>query len=295
MDEPERLAYVLNLEGAYGAAGSARPGVTVYFHVVRRLANGEYGGGTPYLAERILNASVADACVRPADIAIVRRLKLAQPQGHFYNWNILSGAEGASLLEEMVRTGRCHWRGTTKKHPVLAIGPPRLAKLEWHSDKQGMQSPGFDVTPKPTAILPLVPPWYVDQATATCGPLDTGLPPAVAHAWYNAPTLKPDQAELLGEELVRRYPELQIPAPRRIEVETVTDLKPTPCLRLYSHPIVQQNYGYYYSSRTREPDKLELNLARLEFDYGGQRVAYGAPGNLIEQLRTRNSAASNAS
>ncbi len=284
-DESERLVYVLNLEGpTYGMLVSTRPNLSVNLQVVRRLANGGYGSGRNCYFEGILNNARTDSYVRKVDISIVRRIKLIQPQGHYYGTNLLVGAEGAALLEEILRTGRCHWRGAGKKHPALILGKPRLAKLEWQADNQGMQSPGFDVTPRPTAILPLVPPWYLDEGTGSCGPLDTGLPPAVAHAWFNAPTLKPDQAELLGEELVRRYPDLHVPAPRRIEIETVTNLKPTVCLKLYSHAVTQQSYGYFYSRRTREPETMDLNLARVEFDYEGHRVSHGIPGSLLEQL-----------
>ncbi len=279
-DEPERLVYVLTQE----PSGTNASILSVHLQLVRRLPNGGYGSGQPYAVESIINNSFPSACVRPVDISILRRVKLAQPHGHFYGPNFLTGAEGATLLEEILGTGRCHWRGTGKKHPPMTLGLSRLAKLEWQSDNRGMQSPGFDVTPRPTCILPLAPPWYFDEATNTCGPLDTGLPPAVAHAWISAPTLKPDQAEMLGEELVKRYPELDVPAPRCIEVETVTNLKPTPCLRLYAHSVVQQRYGYGYGGRTREPDTLDLNLASLEFDYGGQRVRLGAPGTMLEQL-----------
>jgi SNF2 family DNA or RNA helicase len=283
LGEAERLVYVLNVETiASGAVASERL-VSVGLEIVRRLANGNYGGGRPYTLEFLSNNVQREPCVRPVDISLVRRILVNQPSGFFYGHNILAGPEGVALLEEILRTGRCHWRGTGKKHPILSLGKPRLAKLEWHADSSGMQSPGFNITPHATSVLPLAPPWYLDESSATSGPLDTGLPPAVAHAWFNAPTLKPDEAEVVGEELARRYPELHVPAPRRIEVETVTNLKPTPCLRLYSQPVVQNRYGYGWGG-TREPDTLDVNLARLEFDYEGQRVIFGSPVMLVEQL-----------
>ena len=283
-EEPQRLAYILNLEKPiYGMLIQERPRLTVSMQVVSKLAKGGYGQGRNFYYQNIFHDPESSAFVRAADVAIVRRLKLIQPGGYNPGGDFLTGTEGAALLEEMLRTGRCHWRGTGKKHPVLALGLPRLAKLEWQADQQGMQSPGLDVTPRATFVLPLVPPWYLDEAAGSCGALDTGLPPAVAHAWFNAPTLKPDQAEVLGEELVRRYPDLQVPAPRRIEIETVTDLKPVPCLRLFSHSVSQQSYGFHYG-RSRGAETLELNLAHLEFDYEGQRVLPLSPGNLIEQF-----------
>ena len=231
--------------------------------------------------EQVLNARPRPPYARASDVVLVKRLKLLQPPGYYYGVDTLTGAEGAVLLEDMLRTGQCHWRGTGKKHPPLTLGLPRLAKLEWRADEHGMQSPGLDVTPGATTILPLAPPWYLDEGTGSCGPLDTGLPPAVAEAWFNAPILTPNESELLSEELVRRYPEMQVPAPRRIEVETVTNVKPVPCLRLFSQKVSQQNYGYYYG-RSRGAETIDLNLARLEFDYEGQRVQAGAAAAVLE-------------
>ena len=283
-DEPERLVYVLKLETTgYGVYTSARPQLTVNLQVVRKLQKGGYGQGRNFYAENILNNPRAVPYVRPVDVSILRRLKMMQSPGTYYGHNLLAGAEGAALLEEILRTGRCHWRGTGKKHSPLVLGAPRLAKLEWQANDQGMQSPGLDVTPRPTQILPLAPPWYLDEGASSCGPLDTGLPPAVAEAWFNAPTLTPDQAELLSEEMVRRYPDLHVPAPRRIEIETVSDLKPVSCLRLFSQKVSQQNYGYYYG-RSRGSETVDLSLARVEFDYAGQRVPPGLPGAFIEQF-----------
>jgi superfamily II DNA or RNA helicase len=281
-DPPERLIYILNFEGGAGAVTiPSRAQLGVYLQILQRLPNGNYGSGRPCVVEYIIGNPQNEPCARPVDISILRRLKLSQPRETFYGPNFLTGDEGVKLLQEIIHTGRAHWRGTGKKHPALSLGPPRHAKLEWRADNRGMQSPGFLVTPPAGHILPLIPPWYLDESSATCGPLDTGLPSAVAHAWINAPTLKPDDAEIIGEELARRYPELQVPAPRRIEVETVTNLKPTPCLRLYSQTIVQNRFAY---RSAREPDTLDLNLARLEFDYAGQRVAFNSPITLIEQL-----------
>ncbi|MDB6023690.1 MAG: family helicase, partial [Pedosphaera sp.] len=286
-DEPERLAYILGLERAgynYNYAVQKQPEqLTVKLQVVRKLVNGGYGAGRNVYSEYVLNNLQRPPCVRNVDVSIVRRLKMSQSSALYYGTNVLAGEDGAALLEEILRTGRCYWRGTGKKHPALSLGAPRLAKLEWKADTQGMQSPGLDVTPTPTAFLPLVPPWYLDEQTGTCGVLDTGLPPTVAAAWFNAPTLTPDQAELLGEELVRRYPDLHVPTPQRIEVETVNDLKPVPCLRLYSQPVSQQNYGYYYG-RSRGLETMDLNLARVEFDYEGTRIMPGEPGTLIESF-----------
>ncbi|MDB6109670.1 MAG: family helicase [Pedosphaera sp.] len=282
-NEPERLAYVLKWEKpGYGILQSPRPQLAVHLQIVSKLQNGSYGNPRNYYFDYVLNNYSRESFVRPVDTAIVRRLKLIQPPETYGN-NLLTGPEGATLLEEILRTGRCYWRSTGKKNPPLALGSSRLAKLVWAADNTGMQSPGFEVTPPAAVILPLAPPWYIDEGASVCGPLDTGLSPAVAEAWYNAPPLVPDQAELLNEELTRRYPELQVPAPQRIEVETVTDLKPVPSLKFFSIPApADRYYGYY--GRSKAEANADLNLVRLEFDYEGRRVPASAPGLFLEQF-----------
>ena len=210
-DEPERLVYILALERAmgYGVTTPAEPQLTVKTEVVRKLGQGGYGAGRIFYFNEAF-ANPRPPHVRAVDISLLKRLKAIQPgDQHYYQGMVLIGDEGAAMLEELLRTGRCHWKGSGKKHPALSLGQPRLAKLEWRADARGLQTPGLDVSPVPTAILPLVPPWYLDEGTGACGPLDTGLPPAVAQAWINAPALMPDQAELLNEELARRFPELE--------------------------------------------------------------------------------------
>ncbi len=70
--------------------------------------------------------------------------------------------------------------------------------------------------------------------------------------------------------MVRRYPELKVPAPQRIEVETVADLKPVPCLHLFSIQVPRERYYNYYYNSSKASETRELNLARLEFDYEGR-------------------------
>jgi superfamily II DNA or RNA helicase len=284
-EELYRVAYVLNHETPrQGFALSPRRQLVVNLQIVRRLANGDYGQGRNLYPDYALNQHNLEFPMRPADISLIRKLKLIQPPGSYYTSNVLAGPEGASLLEELLRTGRCHWRGTGRKHPPLTLGPSRAAELQWIANAQGMQSPGFKVTPSTTVVLPLTPPWYLDETTSTCGPMDTGLPPSVAHGWISAPTVTPDQAELLCEEMTRRYPELHVPLPRQVEVETITNLKPVPCLRLFSAKVKPQSYFRSYYSRYAADEILEMSFARLEFDYAGERVAPGPAHMYLEQF-----------
>jgi hypothetical protein len=82
-------------------------------------------------------------------------------------------------------------------------------------------------------VLPLSPPWYVDEEQACCGPLETGLSAEAAIAWLLAPKLSPEQSPLLSQELPERAV-ASLPLPVKIEIETCRRRPPVPCLRLVS-------------------------------------------------------------
>src|ERR1041385_2083317 len=159
--------------------------------------------------------------VRPGDVVLARKAMLAQASFNAFEL-FLEGVAGAELLKEILATGRCHWRGSGKQHPVLTLGAARPAQPTWIADGQGRQRPGFNVAPPATGFLPFAPPWYVDESSATCGPLETGLADAVAAAWLTAPPVAPQQATAVSAELIKRAGTLGLPAPRAVEVEDIT-------------------------------------------------------------------------
>lgn len=82
----------------------------------------------------------------------------------------------------------------------------------------------------------------------------------------------PDQVEAVTRELTQRSSAIALPAPKVIEVEVATDVRPVPCLRLYSVPLKPYEM-YYFGGRAGQKRRMtDLNLAHLAFDYGGRRI-----------------------
>src|SRR6185436_9355276 len=136
-------------------------------------------------------------------------------------------------------------------------------------------------------LLPLAPPWYLDETSGMCGPLETGLADAVAGAWLAAPAVAPDEAAMVSAELIKRAGTLGLPAPLQVELEDVSDVRPVPCLRLYSARLKRRyyRYGWAVDRQDEENEKEEeINFAHLEFNYAGSRVTPREGGDALEHF-----------
>jgi superfamily II DNA or RNA helicase len=207
---------------------------------------------------------------------LVRKIMLEMGDRNPYN-AVLKGSSGPELLTELLATGQCRWKSFAKSRPALALGPPRQAKPEWKMDDKGVQRPSFQITPETLVILPLSPPWYLDEATNLCGPLETGLPPAAAGQWLFAPALRPEDSTLVHEQLPHPTG-WSLPAPAPIPVERLPAVDPVPCLRLYSQMLPRGRFNYAWDEEGLNPGGgEECNLAHLDFDYLGVRLERQGP------------------
>jgi superfamily II DNA or RNA helicase len=262
------LLYVLKPSGK-------RWSVAVEFFEARYGANGAVKSKYQAYLPNLLHASTS-GFLQVSDRALLRQLFLSQEDAQLYGVE-LRGRTGAEGLAELVATGRCYWQSLRKNNPALSLGAPRTAKPVWRTDQRGWQEPVFEMTPAAGVVLPLSPPWYVDEQESCCGPLETGLPPDAAAAWLLAPKLSPEQSPLLSQELPGRV-KATLPLPLKIEVETVPPAPPVPCLRLVSSDRPQE-FTYF-----DEDQAEQCHLAHLEFDYSGCRVTSESKQTLIEQF-----------
>ena len=254
--EQERLLYILRPQNGR---------VKVDLVIVRRLKTGAFSRVRNFPTSTLLYQPHATAGASPGDLRLIRQLLLAQPAFNACE-QFLDGAAGAEILTELLATGRCHWRGHGKTHPALVAGPPRAAKPAWQMSKEGEQRPGFEIEPAAAGLIAtLAPPWYVDEGTGTCGPLETGLSPELARAWLGAPPISPRDSTHVIEALTQQ--KAPLPLPQRIEVVELTRTKPVPCLRLHSAPEQPRIYQYGWANKGRTAKTV--SFARLEFDYGG--------------------------
>ncbi|MBI3776662.1 MAG: DEAD/DEAH box helicase [Gammaproteobacteria bacterium] len=251
----ERLLYILSLDTRYSP-----PNLTVNNVVVRRLKNGTYG------KEQRFNGQLGARFISQADRAALISLGAINPMTT--QNPILAGSDGARLLREIIATGRCHWEsGDT---PPLTLGEARAAHFEWTMSSDGAQHL-LCVGENVDIVLAFEIPWYVDITTHSCGPLHTGLPDAVAAALVTAPALRPEHAQLARDALKALEAQAAVPLPRSVErIESII-VKPKPCLHLFTATLAVGRYQRWQFNA----DSVDLELARLSFDYEGIAVTVG--------------------
>ncbi len=258
---PERLLYLLSMLEHFQP-----PRLEVKLIAARLLKAGGYGKA------KNLPSTVATSPPRyatPADTAILRWLHVLNP---FFSHNTyrLEGADGERLLRDMLATGRCHWR--VEADASLALGEPRHGHIDWVMSADGTQRPHIAGVEGVDAVLPLTPPWYLDLNSHQCGPLRTDLPDAVAAALLGAPAVAPEQALAAREALKQRIPGLPPTLlPQTFAKVKRKAVKPVPCLLLLMQALeVRRQFQWQL-----EAAYLNVELARLSFDYAGEIIPLG--------------------
>ncbi len=262
--EPQSLLYVLALSVL---ASGRHLEVTTY--TARRLKEGGFGKPTRFTA----GAGSTARFLRVEDSRLLALLHAAQhgTSGSY----VLVGPSCGALLEALVTTGRCYWQDTDA--PPLQRGEPLRTILEWQLSDQGEQAITAAL-PSPQAILlPVAPPWYLDPDCRVCGPLVTELPDDVAAALAAAPPVPIDQADTLGRMLRDAAPRVALPQPQQPRVKERRNIKPVPCLRLYSEPIGSLR-GFLSGIADVES---WLDNAVLHFEYDGVVVQPMAAGQEV--------------
>jgi superfamily II DNA or RNA helicase len=259
----QRLIYVLQLDGK----GRSRPSLSLVLFSVRLLKDGRLSASpTRYKAENVMNAQPA-TFLRPNDRDILHRLCRDRGAGFVGGYiHSLHGEAGRSLLESILATGRCHWLRIGG--PNLSAGPARRGEPSWTSGDDGTQKLIYRVDGGAAdAILPVVPPHYVDLTSGLVGSIESGLPDRVAAALVMAPPIPPGQVSTLHVEIERRLPGRALPLPHELERTERTDVEPIRCLRLFV-AVLDHLSSRYWGRR----DSDHVPLARLSFDYDGAMV-----------------------
>ncbi|MEM6992886.1 MAG: DEAD/DEAH box helicase [Myxococcota bacterium] len=167
------------------------------------------------------------------DRLLYHELRLRERQSYGYGHvspRLPADETGPELLARLAASGRAHLDRV--RGPALQWASPRRAEVGWRLDHRGTQSPALLGLPPGTTILSLRPPHWVDPKTGRCGPVLTDLSPAVAQALARAPTLPAEAAD--GSDWAQWPPASGIPRPRRLTVQHLPPVAPTPRLVLRS-------------------------------------------------------------
>jgi len=255
-DVAQRLLYTLRLQSPPRAP-------QVQLVLARRRKTGGYGSASPWSNARTALQRPPSFVLRE-DQRILRWLLVEAPGPHPHSF-LLTGESAPHILRAMLATGRCH----LAEHDIpLREGQPRAGRLHWQLLGDGQQQIACDTDPPSHGLLPMAPPWYVDVERMECGPVETGLEPALAEAVAAAPAVAPEHAAEIRDALTKGFAGAKLPLPALLRETRVQGEPPVPSLRLMS----LQAFGRAY-----RPLGHFLDLAVLSFDYSGMRVPQQGP------------------
>ena len=167
----------------------------------------------------------------------------------------LHDAGSGALLEDLVKSGHCHWENSRR---ALHMGEPRPAKAIWQLHEDGSQSLVLSIGPG-VNVLPLEPPCYLDTRKHQVGPITTDLSPAILPLLNRAPRIAPHQVEEFIELLDQRGL-TGVPRPALPRARNVDSNKPHARLELmHVDDLVERGDGFV-------PD---IYVARLQATYQG--------------------------
>ncbi len=214
--------------------------------------------------------------LRASDLAILPRLMRADGVyaiGGARRYR-LSGGEGASILAEIIATGRARWQGP--EGPVLRMGETRAGEAHWSIGEDGAQRFGFrGAGGEHLAALALNPPHCVDPATGQVGALATPIPSAMIAALLAAPPAPPEAAESIGEALDRILPPGLAPKPARLPKPTEMRPAPRPIARLTMKPMPRFQYKAAPSGVWHGAEPAPVPAVELAFGYEDARFRPG--------------------
>ncbi|NOX75731.1 MAG: DEAD/DEAH box helicase family protein [Gammaproteobacteria bacterium] len=250
----------------------AENAVQVETVVVRRLKHGAYSTPRPYEPSRA-NSRTPARFLEPEDLELLGILDKL-PRASNTSFPQLYGPQSAHRLERILATGRCFLK-SVEWGTLLSRGTERQFDVHWAMDDFGYQQGEWRITPEAGVLLPLSPPWYLDNDTGECGPLVGNLPVSLIHKLVAMEPIPPEQATETNKNLQKTWPDVTIPPLQVLEVETLPQTKPVPCLCL----ITEDDESLF-------GDWIESNdCLRLSFAYGDAEIDRDDPPTYIKEGR----------
>lgn len=266
----ERLLYILH-RGRFDRDSRK---LFVNAITVRKLADGGYGKEQPFRGNHLANARY----ILENDRDILRWLTVMTP-AYLNGEYVLEGRDAASVLRSMLSTGRCHWEN--KDAPALQLGEPRSARIEWRVASDGSQTPRCVFVDGGVPITFAVePPYYLDLATHSCGPVQTALPEPLATTLLRAPAIPAQHLDEINNLLSEKFPDGDLPRPQALEIAVTRTITPVPVVDLYVKKVPLRQ-RFYYSQRE---GTLSVEVLRLRFDYEGEIVGLNENANVISRV-----------
>jgi len=221
-DQPDSIVYILSKI-------NHSANIQVELKVSRRLKRGGMG-----VARKVTIANIANPYLRPAYAsrldADISQLLIAADNDSWQNLKVLQRSAGALAMEKMIGSGRCFWQKMDSE--PLSPGPKKPLDIYWQEQEGDKLKLVLNAGTSYQLIL-TDPPLYLNPEEREVGELDCmGLNAEQLRQLMNAPQLAHDQAREFSRLLVKRYSDLGIPPPRKIDVKKIQGVAPVPVLEL---------------------------------------------------------------
>jgi hypothetical protein len=215
----------------------------------------------PHLPAGLLKEPPPAISLTPQDRRILMALVMHQKRGG--STSLLSGTAAYTIMRDMIETGRCYAK--TGKGQPLTWEAALPATPTW---TPSTEPAGFKPVLQLEAqhpILPSTPPLALNIRTASCHPVTTVLPEALATIWQVHAAMTPEDCLTFIERLTLEHPHESLPAPPHIDEKHVETVEPRPILTLARQ------------GSARNPTLL----IRVGFQYGQRVVAAASPGDRV--------------
>ncbi len=163
-----------------------------------------------------------------ADRTLLERLAPFRT-GHDASPYEVQGRQAATLLESLVKSGRCLLQDGSE--PLRWDEPIALA-FEWDCDEQGNQRPTYSCTREVIWLRLADDLRYLDAVAGSCGEMRSPLSPELRAWMAKSKRIKPQEVAKTQAWLEKHFPKAGLPPLRLWTVRKLPKSRATPCLTL---------------------------------------------------------------
>ena len=187
----------------------------------------------------------------------------------------LVGSTGAIALSKILQTGRLFWQ--SHQSPALHLGDGRSIEFLWRQQENKDYKLKLFINPKATLIL-TDPPLYLDEQHNILGSIaELNISNEQLEKIVSAPPVPEKHVNEFSQRLTIDFPNIPLPAPKKIEVTDLSNLIPTPKLTLFGLQVNQTQYSHFIQLNFNYDDKAisaytQDSFAIIKTDQGIFRI-----------------------
>ncbi len=203
------------------------------------------------------------------DLGIIRLLWSPRGRERYMDAPLLDPQRGDEILRRLLASGR--WLIDRESRLPWRQGKDRPAALAWRQDGLARMHARLDCQPAASRVLPLDPPWYLDNGAGEAGILSMPIPAALVRQLLTGPSLSHSEAQVLAATLAEIAPGVPSPTGERDALRVIE--APTQAVLQIATATIYGLSGYREYSDVW--DRRAFDYAVPFFDYAGHRFASG--------------------